>query len=84
MVFSTACSSFKGFKYVIQKLKDPKNSWKFVRPKKTRKFCETQKNRIWPNFKPKKIGRASPLKFRHVPPWGYSQPKASAEESSLP
>ena len=33
LFFSTVCSSFKGFKCVIQKLEDPKNSWKFVRPK---------------------------------------------------
>ena len=30
---STVCSSCKGFECVIQKLKDPKNSWKFVRLK---------------------------------------------------
>ena len=34
MFFSTVCSSCKGFKFVTQKLEDPKNSWKFVRPKK--------------------------------------------------
>ena len=34
MFFSTVCSSCKGFKCVTQKLEDPKNSWKFVRPKK--------------------------------------------------
>ena len=34
LFFSTVCSSFKGFKCVIQKLEDPKNSWKFVRSKK--------------------------------------------------
>ena len=51
----------------------PKNSWKFVRPhknsgnfakpRKIAKNLPTQKNRIWPNFKPKKIGRASLSKF---------------------
>ena len=34
MFFSTVCSSCKGFKCVTQKLEDPKNRWKFVRPKK--------------------------------------------------
>ena len=34
LLFSTVYSSFKGFKCVIQKLEDPKNSRKFVRPKK--------------------------------------------------
>ena len=34
LFFSTVCYSFKGFKCVTQKLEDPKNSWKFVRPKK--------------------------------------------------
>ena len=34
LFFSTVCSSFKRFKCVIQKLEDPKNSWKLVRPKK--------------------------------------------------
>ena len=34
MFFITVCSSCKGFKSVTQKLEDPKNSWKFVRPKK--------------------------------------------------
>ena len=34
MFFGTVCSSFQGFKCMIQKLEDPKNSWKFVRPKK--------------------------------------------------
>ena len=34
LFFSTVCSSFKGFKCVIQELEDSKNSWKFVRPKK--------------------------------------------------
>ena len=34
MFFSTLCSSCKGFKCVTQKLEDPKNSWKFLRPKK--------------------------------------------------
>ena len=53
MFFSTVCYSFKGFKCVIQKLEDPKNSLKYVRPKKiinfaklkriTQKFANTEK-----------------------------------------
>ena len=38
MFFSTVYSSLKGFKCVIQKLEDPKNSWKFVRSKKIAKI----------------------------------------------
>ena len=70
MFFSTVCSSCKGFKCVTQKLEDPKNGWKFVRPKtiaeilqnpeKWLKNLPTQKNRIWPT---QKIGRASLSKF---------------------
>ena len=44
LFFSTVCSSFKGFKCVIQKLEDPKNSWKFVRPKKIAEILQNQKN----------------------------------------
>ena len=63
---------------MIQKLEDPKkyleicqtqkNSGNFVKPRKIAKKLPTQKNRIWPNFKPKKIGRASLSKLCHVPP----------------
>ena len=73
MFFSTVCLSCKGFKCVTQKLEDPKNSRKFVRPKKDsgnfakpRKIAKklpTQKNMIWLNFKPKEIERASLSKF---------------------
>ena len=34
MLFSTVCSSFKGFKCLIQKLKDQKGTGKFSDPKK--------------------------------------------------
>ena len=44
LFLSTVCSSFKGFKCMIQKLEDPKNSWKFVRPKKdSGKFAKPSK-----------------------------------------
>ena len=47
LFFSTVCSSFKGFKCVIQKLKDPK---------KQLEICQTQKNSE--NFaKPRKIAK---------------------------
>ena len=59
--------------------KTQKNSWKFVRPKKIAEILQNpekqlknlpkQKNRIWPNFKPKKVGRASLSKFWYVSPW---------------
>ena len=55
MFFGTVCSSFKGFKYVIQELEDPKNIWN---------FCQTQKNSG--NFaKPRKIAKkfANPEKY---------------------
>ena len=44
MFFSSACSSFKGFKCVIQKLEDPKNSGNFVKPRKIAKeFANPEK-----------------------------------------
>ena len=48
LFFSTVCSSFKGFKCVIQKLEDPKNSWKysgnFAKPRKiAKKFANPEK-----------------------------------------
>ena len=47
LFFSTVCSSFKGFKCVIQKLEDPK---------KYLEICQTQKNNG--NFvKPRKIAK---------------------------
>ena len=73
LFFSTVCSSFKRFKCVIQKLEDPENSWKFVRPKKIAEILRnpekqlknlpTQKNRIWPNFKPKRNRTGIPFKI---------------------
>ena len=58
---------------VIQKLEDPKNNWKFVRPqniakvlrnpKQQLKHQPTLKNRIWPNFNPPKKGQDSCLNF---------------------
>ena len=36
------CSSFKGFKCVIQNRKTKKNSWKFVRPKKIAEILREQ------------------------------------------
>ena len=60
MFFSTMCSSVIGFKCVIGipkkvagNLSDPKNSGNFAKPGKIAKNLPTQKNRIWPNFKPK-------------------------------
>ena len=47
MFFNTVCFSFKVFKYVIQKLKDPK---------KNLKDLPAWKNLIWPNFKLKDVG----------------------------
>ena len=44
MFLGTVCSSCKGFKCVTQKLEDPKNSWKFVGPKKIAEILQTQKN----------------------------------------
>ena len=44
MFFSTACSSFKGFKCAIQKLEDPKNSENFAKPRKiAKKFANPEK-----------------------------------------
>ena len=55
LFFSTVCSSFKGFKCVIQKLEDPENSWKFVRPKKNSgNFAKPRK--IAKICQPRKIG----------------------------
>ena len=57
-------------KNIAGDLSGPKNSGNFAKPRKIAKNLPTQKNRIWPNFKPKKkIGRASLSKFWHVPPW---------------
>ena len=41
LFFSTVCSSFKGLKCAIQKLEDPKNSWKFGRLKKIAEILQT-------------------------------------------
>ena len=38
---------------------DQKSSGKIVKPKRYLKNFPLQKNRIWPNFRPKNIGRAS-------------------------
>ena len=44
MIFSTVCSSFQGFKCVIQQLKDPKKiTGSLPDPKKYSKIGETQK-----------------------------------------
>ena len=66
---------------VIQKLEDPKNKWKFVRPqniakvlrnpKQQLKHQPTLKNRIWPNFNPPKKGQDSCLNFENAP-WAQS------------
>lgn len=40
-------------------ISDQKNSGKIVKPKRYLKNFPLQKNRIWPNFRPKNIGRAS-------------------------
>ena len=44
LFFNTVCSSFKEFKFVIQKLEDPKNSWKFVRPQKIAEILRNPEN----------------------------------------
>ena len=40
MFFSTACSSFKGFKCVIQKLEDPKIAGNLSDPKNSGNFAK--------------------------------------------
>ena len=44
-----------------------KNSWKFDRPKRITQEFATHKNRIWPNFKSKEIGRVSLFKVWCMP-----------------
>ena len=69
MFFRTVCYSFKGFKCVRQKLEvpkkipgylsDPNNTWNFAKPRKIAQMFANTENRIWPNFRPKKIGQAN-------------------------